>query len=92
MLYFVLKYLVFSNCINTYDRALAQDLSLNSKQNLWNMILDDMIDIHNSDDKNDEVSEDYINKCIDRKFAQAYSINFMKQPRHFSFWVRQNLI
>lgn len=88
----VLKYLVFSNCINTYDRALAQDLSPNSKQNLWNMFLDNMIDIHNSIDNDDEVSENYINKSIDRIFAQAYSINFMKQPRHFIFWVRQNLI
>jgi len=88
----VLKYLIFRNCINTYDKALTESLLPNRKQNLWDLFLDDILDIYSSIDKDDEVSKEYLNKSIDRTFALAFSTNSMKHPRHFLFWVRRNLI
>lgn len=85
----VLKYLVCRNCIDTYDKALTENLSPISQQNLWDLFLDNIIDIHSSIDKGDKVNKDYINKSIDRTFGLAYSTNIMRQPGHFIFWVRR---
>jgi len=88
----VLKYLVSRNYINTYDKALTESLSPKSKQNLWDLFLDDILDIYSLIDSDDQVTQDFMNKSVDRTFALAYSTNSMKQPRHFLFWVRLNLI
>lgn len=91
MYYLVLKYLVSRNWINTYDKALTENLSNKIKQNIWHLFLDDILDIYSSIDTDDQVTQDFMNKCIDRTYALAYSTNFMKHPRHFLYWVRRNL-
>jgi len=88
----ILKYLVSRNFINTYEKALTESLSPKSKQNIWDLFLDDILGILGSIDSDDQVTQDFMNKSIDRIFTLAYSTNFMKRPRHFIFWVRRNLI
>jgi len=87
--YLVQKYLVFRNCIDTYNKALIDGLSPGNQQNLWDLFLDNIIDIYTSIDQGDKVNKDYINETIDQTFTKAYSTDTMKQPRHFIFWVRR---
>ncbi|XP_060869408.1 U3 small nucleolar RNA-associated protein 6 homolog [Metopolophium dirhodum] len=84
------QHISIRNYINTYNKALTESLSPKSKQNLWDLFLDDILDIYSLIDSDDQVTQDFMKKSIDRTFALAYSTNSMKQPRHFLFWVERN--
>ncbi|XP_003247432.1 uncharacterized protein LOC100569611 [Acyrthosiphon pisum] len=83
-------HIAIRNFINTYDQALTESLSPKNKQHLWHLFLDDIIDIHSSIDSDDQVTQDFMNLCIDQTFDLAYSTNSMKHPRHFLFWAERN--
>jgi len=81
---------IFRNCIDTYNTALTEKLSPINKQNLWDLFLDNVIEIHSShkSDKDGQVNKDSVKNMIHQTFNEAYTTNFMKKPEHFIFWVR----
>jgi len=58
-----------------------------NKRKLWELFLDDVIEIYSSSDTDNLTNKDFINKVADQTFSQAYCSNIMKMPRHFIFWV-----
>ncbi|XP_015367522.1 PREDICTED: U3 small nucleolar RNA-associated protein 6 homolog [Diuraphis noxia] len=77
------------NCINTYNEALTDGLPPENQQNLWDLFLDTIIDIYSSLDQDYKDNNVFVNKIIDVTFDKAFSINTMKQPRHFTFWAER---
>jgi len=58
-----------------------------NKRKLWELFLDDVIEIYSSSDTDNQTNKNFINKMVDQTFSQAYRSNIMKMPRHFIFWV-----
>lgn len=58
-----------------------------NKIKLWELFLDDVIEIYSTRDMDNQTNRNFINKLVDQTFSQAYCSNIMKMPRHFTFWV-----
>ncbi|XP_027852678.2 U3 small nucleolar RNA-associated protein 6 homolog [Aphis gossypii] len=78
------------NCICTYNKALKEAKSIMNKRKLWELFLDDVIEIYSSSDTDNQTNKVFINKLADQTFSQAYRSGIMKMPRHFIFWADRN--
>lgn len=75
--------------INTYNKALHISFSPTHTHNLWELLLNDVIDIYNSNEDYDgELPQQFLKNMVYQTFDQAYSNDLMRNPKHFIFWVR----
>lgn len=85
----MLKYIsFFSNCVSTYEKGLKENWSPTDQQNLWDLFLDNIIEINKSDKMENKVVKNFTIEVIKRIFDQAHTKKKLHKADHYIFWVR----
>ncbi|VVC46147.1 Tetratricopeptide-like helical domain,HAT (Half-A-TPR) repeat [Cinara cedri] len=80
-----------SNCFGTYEKGLEKDiLAIDVHQRLWNLFLDEMMNINDSPRVNNTIIKDYVNNKIEQIFYRACSENKIRKPDYFIFWANHS--